>query len=349
LRPLPRSPLPRFRLPRRAVVAVLAIVGGYAAARALQLKLPVDGPEAVDATTVASADPSQLAAVDADGNALLLRSLNNLERWPNVRARYRQAVRVGEELQSGVGGYWQTGVGNTRCTCWQWQTVVDGQQAVFAQVYDRGGYLWTDTRFPERRSVTRVNVGNLRRDLAAAFNRAGQGGAGGPTAAELELLARGGLSQLVAELRRSFEFGPPVAATLDGRTVAAIVGQWRSEPLAEQWQGLNPDSADGWPSHLPHHVVVMVGVEDSFPYRVEYRRGSDASLVGSVTPAGDPLARFEFFEVQWGVSMDPRLFEFTATDVDWRDVTGAVLERLRPAAPVAEAPPLARRDGAWRQ
>jgi hypothetical protein len=349
LRPLPRSPLPRRRLPRRALVALLAIAGGYAAARALQLKLPADGPAAVDATTVSSGDPALLAAVDGDGNALLLRSLTNLERWPNLYARYRQAVRVGEDLQSGVGEYWQRGVGNTRCTCWQWQTVVDGQQAVFAQVYDRGGYLWTDTRFPERRTVTRVNVGNLRRDLAAAVSRAGQGGTAGASAAELELLARGGLSQLVAELRRSFEFGPPVSATLDGRTVAAIVGQWRSEALAQQWQGLSPNSADGWPSHLPHHVVVMVGIEDSFPYRVEYRRGSDAALVGSVTPAGDPLARFEFFDVEKGsVSMD-RLFEFTATDVDWRDVTGAVLERLRPTPPVTETPPLARRDGAWRQ
>ena len=70
--------------------------------------------------------------------------------------------------------------------------------------------------------MTYVKVSNVRRDLEAARG-AGQGGAGGDPQA-LELLARGGLSQLVAELRRCFEFGPPVTATVEGREALEAEG-----------------------------------------------------------------------------------------------------------------------------
>ncbi len=294
-------------LPRRAVVAVLALVGGYFAARFFALKLPVGEPAVVGVPASSGESSPELAHVDPDGDALVAGVLARLERWPNLAARYRQSVRVGEELQSGVGEYWQEGVGNTRRTCWQWQTLIDGRQAVFAQVYDKDGHLWTDVDFPDvaadlRRNVTRVNVGSLRRDLALAVNAAGQGGAG-QSAEELELLASGGLSQLVAELRRSFSFGSPSLETLDGKSLIAVVGRWRPEALKRQWQSLSPDDPSGWPSHLPHHVVVKIGRDDFFPYAIEYRRASDAVAIASVTGVSDPLARFEFFDVRWGVHM----------------------------------------------
>jgi hypothetical protein len=277
------------------------------------------------------------------------RALAALERWPNLAGRFRQAMRVGDELQSAVGEYWQEGVGIQRRTCWQWQTLVDQQQAVFVQVYDRNGHLWTDVRFPERRRVTRVNVASLRRDLALAVDAAGLG-PGGPSAAELELLARGGLSQLVAELRRAFVFGPPLAIFEQDRPMIALVGRWREDALNRQWQSLSPDDPGAWPNHLPHHVVVKLGPEDLFPYVVEYRRAADASLSSDVAGVSDPIVRFEFFDVRWGVAnIDDRLFEFTPADVDWRDDTAATLERLRPAPPPATPIPVAQREGTWRR
>jgi hypothetical protein len=329
-------------------VAVLALVGGYAIARSLELKLPIESASSsVTPTTVATS--SELAGVDPNGDAVMKRALGALERWPNLAGRFRQSMRVGDELQSGIGEYWQQGVGNQRRTCWQWQTLVDGQQAVFVQVYDCNSHLWTDVRFPERRSVSRVNVASLRRDLAVAVDAAGAGPRGA-SAAELEVLARGGLSQLVAELRRAFAFGPPAAIVEQDRPMIALVGRWREEALYRQWQSLSPDSPGDWPGHLPHHVVVKLGREDFFPYVVEYRRAADADLADSVAGVGDPLARFEFFEVRWGVvNIDERLFEFMPADVDWRDETAATLERLRPTPPPPAPMPVAQREGVWRR
>lgn len=334
--------------PRRAAVAVLALAGGYAVARSLDLRIPADAPTTAVAPS-ATTSSGELVGVDPNGDIVMKRALSALERWPNLAGRFRQAMRVGDELQSGVGEYWQEGVGPQRRMCWQWQTLVDEQQAVFVQVYDRNGHLWTDVRFPGRRSVTRVNVASLRRDLALAVDAAGLG-PGGPSAAELELLARGGLSQLVAELRRAFAFDPPSAIVEHERPMIALVGRWREDALKRQWQSLSPDDPGDWPNHLPHHVVVKLGREDFFPYIVEYRRAADASRANSVVGVSDPLARFEFFDVRWGVAnIDDRLFEFTPADVDWRDDTAATLERLRPTPPPATPIPVAQRGGAWRK
>jgi hypothetical protein len=335
--------------PRRAALAVLAIAGGYAIARSFELRMPVETKSSLPASTTVVTG-GELAGVDPSGDVVLTRALAALERWPNVAGRFRQSMRVGDELQSGRGDYWQQGVGNQRRTYWQWQTRVDGQQAAFVQVYDRNGHLWTDVRFrPGQRTVTRVNVASLRRDLALAVDAANEG-RGGPTAAELEVLARGGLSQLVAELRRAFAFGPPTAVVEQDRPMIALVGTWREDALHRQWQSLSTESPSDWPGHLPHHVVVKLGREDYFPYVVEYRRGADAGLASSVVGVSDPLARIEFFDVRWGVvNVDERLFEFTPADVEWRDETAAALERLRPTPPPTAPMPVAQREGTWRQ
>jgi hypothetical protein len=333
--------------PRRAVVAVAALVGGYFVAQFIEETLPDRAPAPGGVSASGAATPSELPNVGDNGDALVARVLATLERWPNLTAKFRQTVRIADEPQAGAGDYWQQGVGNQRRTCWQWQTLIAGEQATFTQIYDRNLHLWTDVRYPGSRTVTRVNIGSLRRELAAATDATGPGGAG-PRAAELELLARGGASQLIAELRRWFVFGSPVGIVENGKQYVAVAGQWREEGLQRDWPGLVPGAADAWPAQLPHHVVVKVGREDLFPYVIEYRRGADASLMGDVREANDPLARCEFFDVRWGVVMPDRLFEFTPPEADWHDVTMRVLEQLRPLA--APTPlPMARVEGGWRR
>jgi hypothetical protein len=341
------------RFSGRLIVAALAIVGGYFVAGAVGLKLPTGDDRGSDPGASVAAASSELADGESDGNALMTRVVKTLEHWPNVAAQFRQVVRIADEPLSGAGEYWQQGVGNQRRTCWQWQTLVEDQKAVFRQVYDKNSHLWTDCRFPERRTVTRVDLIALRRELNLLGDSSGQGRAGelgqsrtGEREEDLEILARGGLSQLVAELRQCFTFGPPTVVVEEGRPLLVVVGRWRAEALSREWPSLAPDAAGGWPAHLPHHVVVKVGQSEFFPYVIEYRRGADAALVGQTAATADPLARYEFFDVRWAVTMPERLFEFTATDVDWHDVTARTLERLRPPKPVAE---VALRDEGWRQ
>jgi hypothetical protein len=335
------------RFSRSFFVAALALVGGYIVARSLQLNLPASPVARTPPRTTEQAPEAELVDVPQDGEALMGTVLATLERWPYVKASFRQGLRIGDKPLAGSGEYLQQGVGNERRTSWHWQTLVDGQKALFAQIYDRNGELWTDSRYPERRTVTRLDVGTLRRELSLALDAAGQG-RGGAAVDELELLARGGLSQLIAQLRRSFEFGPPTVVVENGQVMMAMVGSWRKDALERAWPGLDPAAPGNWPAHLPHHVLVKVGRRDLFPRTVEYRRGADAGLFEEAAAAMDPLARYEFFDVQWNVTMPERLFEFVATDLDWHDVTAEVFEQLKPPAPAEPAAEVAA-SGTWRK
>jgi hypothetical protein len=268
----------------------------------------------------------------------------SLERRPNIVAKVRQVVRVDQERLAGTGAYWQQGVGNLRRTRWELETRVGDDVAYVVQVYD-GEYVWTDRKLPGTRKVTRVDTKTIRRELN--LQGEGQGGAGDGS---FDLAARGGLSQLAANLDRCFTFGAPQPMQMGERTMLAVIGVWRPEQLEKEWPTLSTKSPDEWPAHLPHHVLVYVDSNELFPYLIEYRSGADARL--ATDPTGyfatrEPLALFEFIEVQFfAAAMPANLFQYTPPDPSWHDVTSRVIAELRTPQPVdaAQAP----RDGSWR-
>ena len=336
------------RLTGRVVVAALAVGGGYLAARLLA---PSWSPPVRPAPTIGTATPTLPAVAPTgpigEGNEVIRNALATLEVRPNVAAKVRQSIRYGSQQLSGTGAYWQQDVGNLRRTCWQLQTIVAGQTAFYSQVYD-GNHVWTDRQTPAARTVARVDVERVRRELA--MSRDGADRAAADEAAQLELLARGGLSQLVAELEQSFTFGAPRSVPRGNGTALALIGRWRPEELARQWPSLSPESVADWPAHFPHHVLVHVGA-DRFPYVIEYRDSSQAGLAVSEAgylPIDDPLAGYEFIDVQFTALMPAHLFEFAPAQLDWQDVTARTLDRLRPPTPPPIEETAARRYGAWR-
>lgn len=330
--------------PKRLFIAAAAVLGGYVAASVLLAPGRPGVSNPVDGKLPPSAPPTFAGAGAApmDGDSLVRRVLDNLERRPNAGAKVRQSTRLEGDTLAGTGVYWQQGVENLRRTYWRLQCVAGDEPSSYTQVFT-GQELWIDRRVRDERKVTRVDVGRVARVLNVA------GGAGGwsqsnRASASPVLWARGGVSQLVAELTRCFEFSPPVETRCDDVPALAMIGRWRSEELALAWPGLEPDAA-AWPAHLPQHVLVVVGAADLFPRLVEYRRGSQASLAESAsanTLSADPLARFEFFEWNIAAAIPPGVFEFAAVDIDWRDVTERVIERLRSRTRVADKAPAVR-------
>lgn len=332
------------RLPKRLFVAGLAIVFGYAAARVLAplwsgapgaavVRTP-HAPTPTPVTTEAFvASPTSLdvggEAPQLDGNQLALRVLATMERRPNVAAKLRQSLRIGDEILAGDGEYWQQGTLNLRRTCWQTKTLTASEPICYRQVFADGNYLWTDRRHGPYRTVTRVNVGQVMRQLqkdAGSTEFEGQQA----FTAEPYLLARGGLSQLLADLIRDYDFAPPRAGRIGELPVLALVGQWKTSELKHAWPDRTEDKA--WPEQLPHHVLLEIGGDDLFPYLVEYRSGAQADLAESaegLAPTASPLARYEFYDVEYAVAIPKDRFEFQPTDVDWQDVTAATIARIR--------------------
>jgi hypothetical protein len=324
------------RLPVKLAMAVVAVGGGYWAAMLLA-PAGSKGSDSPPVVAVEVASNGSSAAETGDDDRLILEVLETLERRPNIAAKLRQSVRLGDDRLSGEGAFWQQGVGNQRRTRWELTTLVAGERAFVTQVFD-GEVLWTDRKLPASRKVTRVDIGALRRQLGSATDAAGQGGLlAGETMPEL--LARGGVSQLVASMHRYFTFSPRQTLRRGDRTMLALIGRWRPEQLERLWPGAGSTAPADRPAHLPHHVVVYVDANDRFPYFVEFRGGDQAALADSTDgyyPARDALASFEFIDVQFAAAMRADIFEFTPPDNSWHDITSRLVDELRPPAAAPE-------------
>jgi hypothetical protein len=301
---------------------------------------PTSGPAADDAAAV-PATPADRGS--HDGAPLLDDVLSVMERRPLVVANLRQRVQIGEHELSGTGCYYQQGAGIQRRTRWQMQTLVAGETANLLQVFD-GRFLWTDQHLPASRRVTRIDMVRLRRELNARGAADEEGEAGSVVdrgCAEF----RGGLVQLLRELADRFDFTAEPATGSLATPCYALVGRWKPQELGGLWSPL-PDAErapEAWPTHLPHHVVLEVGREDLFPYRLEYRGAADAALAGlpGGGQASTPLARYEWFDVQFIATIEPEQFSYTAGEIDWVDRTDDALRRIleQRAAPRTAALP----------
>ena len=306
------------------------------------------------ATATSHAQPATLDAAPSISNAsvsgdqFLAEVLATLQRRPSIAARLRHKARLHEIALTGSGKYWQRGVGKQRKTRWEMQTQVAGKTASYVQVFD-GNHLWTDRTLPSGRKVHRLDVGRLqsrRRNATVAARSLKTEAEWEPEIAAAE--GQGGLAEMLADALRRFTFAPPRATQLNGLAVYALVGQWRRAELEKLWPELISDNdTPTWPRQLPHHVLLLVGQNNLFPYVVEHRRVDDAQLAASAAgnrPTRDPLLRYELYEVQFAAAMDDSLFEFKPGDVQWTDETSLVLERVRDQEAAAEATKSASRN-----
>jgi hypothetical protein len=312
---------------------------------------------AVCATAVATAQAvpqaALPAAVNADavvrgGDGLVVQAISQLERRKSVTARLRHQVTIGGAQLYGVGSYWQQGSGeNLRVRL---ELEIAGQDAKLLQV-SNGRFLWIDRRLPTGRTVTGVDLRKLRTDpvLAAADVSSIQPGQASWSPIQPDLTANcGGLPSLLAALGENFAFlppqarrlavAPPLATEAINIPVFAVVGHWNPEKLA----ALIPPAAQPpeaaarqLPDRLPQEVLLLVGQADLFPYRVEYRRletPRPATADGSTIPyqlSASPLAVLELSDVEFDQPIEGGQFDYNSGDVDWKDQTAQVLERLR--------------------
>lgn len=348
------------RFSGRLVIAALAIGGGYAVARVLApLEVPGSAQVAALATPwmlaggVPSAGVAGTSAIatlhdpaTGDGDRLVRTVLDTLEKRPNIAAGVLQSVRLEDQSLTAEGKYWHRSVGNGRRTRWELTTKVDDATAYVTQVFD-GDEVWTDRKYEGIRKISRIDVDSIKREFTPGSKTNGDGAGAAPDAA-VELLARGGLSQLMSELGRCFTFAQPQTMRRGEQLVLAVIGTWRTEPLTRHW----PAAAGGdWPAHLPHHVLLHIDSDDYFPYYIEYRGGDERNAATSQTahfPVRDPLSSIEFIDVRFDAAMDEQLFEFAPGDAGFHDGTARLIEQLRPRVEHPAPDQSVRRPEMWR-
>jgi hypothetical protein len=328
-------------LPRRSIAAVL-----WMSAAAIAQNGSLAAGQTIPATHFLAA-PADVASVSS-GDRLLVQALNQLERRRSITARLNYEVRLLGERLSGRGGYWQQGRGEELSVCLKLQMI--GQDSTLVQV-SNGRALWVDRRLPMGRTVSQINLRELRADpvLAAdSFDQIAPGQASwSPTQPDV-LACCGGMPRLLASLSENFSFMPRQAMRLvspgsppqASAPYFAVVGHWKPEKLA-MLQGQQPTIEDAGskaqasqPERLPQEVLLLFGQADLFPYRVEYRQRETPVAAGPNLPgptyqlSANPMVVLEFSDVAFDVPIAVSQFDYKPGDVDWVDQTAAVLERL---------------------
>ena len=279
--------------------------------------------------TLHSPAGGQTAQDVIDGNAYLIQVLRTLEHHASIAAKVRNESHLHGQTLTGSGNYWQLRTQGKRLTRWELQTQIADQTASFVQVYD-GNHLWTDRLLPSRRQVNRLDVAWLQSRLRSSHR--------GQALDERQHLiqasqGQGGLGQMLGELLAHFDFQPPQSTQLNGLPVSALVGHWRPEQLQQHWPAAaqSPADASEWPAQLPHHVLLLVGRNNLFPYVCEHRSSADTALatsLSSLRPTSYPLLRYEIFEVQTAVAISQETFQYVPGDIEWTDETALVLEAI---------------------
>ena len=298
---------------------------------------------------VADAPANQIAP----GNDLLAKAAAQLERRASVTARLRHQVALDGQQLYGVGSYWQQGTGEALKVRLELQ--IAGQEAQLLQVCN-ARFMWLDRRLPTGRTVSRIDLRQLRADPSIAAGNLDEikPGQANWSSLQSELTAyTGGLPTVLAALSENFDFMPPLAMRLaitpplatepTSMPVFAVVGHWKPDRIAAllskaQANGETPPADDKkkkpLPERMPEEVLLLVGQADWFPYRIEYRRLETPRTTadGPQIPyqlSVHPMVVLELSDVVFDSQIAPGQFDYMPGDADWVDQTNITRDRLR--------------------
>jgi hypothetical protein len=331
-------------------------------------------PAAVPVSSRSGSEPSADAVAEVPahvptGDTLLRQASDQLERRATISARLRHQISVSGQDLYGVGTYWQQGSGDELKVRLELQ--IAGQPAKLLQV-SNSRFLWIDRQLPTGRTVVRYDLRQLRADPALTppgFDKLDPGKANWSPIQPLLTAHSGGLPSLLAALAENFSFLPPQAMRLaiepagGGHAatipVFAVVGHWKEPKLAallsktgdpatddQQPRKSKPIKFDSLPERLPQEVLLLVGQDDLFPYRIEYRKLETPTIANASETGGragedqqvgvipyqlsvHPLVVVEFSDVVFDAPVAAGQFDYTPGDPNWLDQTATLLERLR--------------------
>jgi hypothetical protein len=261
------------------------------------------------------------------GNEILRQAADRVGRYASIQAKVRQrADLLGRQLV-GSGTYRQLGHGLTTRLRFELRMQATDQVSNLLAVCD-GKFYWRHADYDGQEVLDRVDLARVQKSIddKALSHGVGQG-RGGAAASGIAL---GGLPALLSGLADNFVFAQVEQDSLERLPVTVLRGQWRVERLADLipmqraaiLAGQVADFAE-LPAHAPHGVVVFLGRDDLFPYRLEYLRTPSKKEAG-YDPANANLRQMvvmELFEVQANVALPEATFQYLATGRPFVDAT----------------------------
>ncbi|HTU27448.1 MAG TPA: hypothetical protein VMF30_18705 [Pirellulales bacterium] len=249
-----------------------------------------------------------------------------IESQPSISARIRQRIHLLDHELVGSGSYEQVGQGEQRRFRLELKVPVGEGISSFQRI-QTGKYLWVYEEIGGQSTLSQIDMEHVRRVLAQQRSpRTGPGPASGIA------MPPDGLPKLLANLNDAFQFTVVRQGFLDQLPVWQLEGTWKPAALAE-WAGDQKDKIlkgepVNWkslPRQVPDRIVLTLGRDDLFPYRMEYlREGADEKL-GS---PGGLIATLELFEVRLGGPIPPQRFVYQPGNRTFVNGTDSYLKQL---------------------
>jgi len=265
--------------------------------------------------------------------ALLDNAIAALENTGSVSARVFHEVDLFNRRLVGKGVYWEQRQGPHRLIRYELKLQLGDQTSSLVQVVAPptadGHFMWTKRKLRDEERLSRLDVTRAIKALAEVARKPGQEGR--------EMLpGLGGLPRILRGLHSAFDFTSVQAGQLrlqaDRLPVWQLRGQWKPEQLIkvlphqkEAIEAGEDVDLSKLPEHLPNHVLLMLGQDDLFPYRIEYRRATGRKAGG---PESHPLVTMQLFEVVRNVPIDPGRFQYSPGTLEFQDQTESFLKSL---------------------
>jgi hypothetical protein len=270
---------------------------------------------------------AQLSPDRRSPDQLLSEAIAQLDGHSSIAARVRHRTLWFGQRLIGSGRYLQ-GPPGQRLMRLEVRTPLVDKVSTLQHVCD-GQTLWIYEYSNAGKRLGRVDV-----EQAVQAFHAAPAAAGTPS----KLLAVGGLPQLLRNLESSFEFTLVERRLLGDLPSWVLRGSWEKEQLArllsdqpaEIGTGKQPDYAALAPQ-LPDEVVLWLGRDDLFPYRIEFRRTAAAEFLqkrNGLVDDRESSMIFEFFEVQFDTVIDPKEFTYHPGTLFAEDRTAGFMKRL---------------------
>ncbi len=317
----------------RMLVAYLWFVGCHGLVTAQSAETDIPRPSTAGLAVASQSHSTSVAAKEkwsrnskpspkSDGNLLLQQAIARLKSYQSIRCSVRQRIELFGHTLVGTGEYQQLNQGTDLLLRSDLKIQLEDRAATYQQICD-GRFLWRYHNSPDvdklgafRQELSRVDLDVVRRHRSLDY-------------VPLDAApGYGGLSQLLEQIHRHFEFQPPQPGMLHEVPVWMLPGTVQLATF-DQFPG-NQVTAQRSPEHFPHFVTLALGQEDLFPFRIEYRRkksdGSSSEIV--VTADSRAIVTLELFQVQLNLPLNPELFVKRAGDMPVRDATQSYLEQM---------------------
>ena len=277
----------------------------FSSGRGVATGVPGDGNRVQVSYTSQATEPRPQDLLDS--------AVRSVENRRFISARIKQQGELFGHQVTGEGRYYELRQGPIPRIHLELTTEVGSVSTSLMQVCT-GTTFWTYRKLPDGESLSKVDAVRAITALEQAAGRL-------PCEAIASSPGLGGLGRLMRGLNARFEFTSVVADQLGGLPVWKLCGGWRPAELvrllpkqkAALEKGRPPDLT-ALPAHLPDSVVLFLGQEDNFPFRIDYLRS---------VPRSPPrcLMGLEFFELNFNGPIDSGQFLFTPSNLEIIDRT----------------------------